>query len=44
MEEQVSHSDIESQNHRTAQVGKDPKDHQVQPQPNHTTLTLTTLH
>mgnify|MGYP001866132542 CR=1 FL=1 len=24
-------------NHRIAQVGKDLKDHQVQPQPNHTT-------
>jgi len=33
-----------SQNHRIAQVGKDIQDHQVQPQPNHTTLTLTTLH
>ena len=31
------------QNHRIAQVGKDLKDHQVQPQPNHPTLTLTTL-
>jgi len=29
--------------HRTAQVGKDLKDHHVQPQPSHTTLTLTTL-
>ena len=29
---------------RIAQVGKDLKDHQVQPQPNHTTLTLTILH
>ena len=27
------------QNHRIAQVGKDLKNHQVQPQPNHTTLT-----
>jgi len=26
-------------NHRITQVGKDLKDHQVQPQPNHTTLT-----
>ena len=34
---------IESENHRIAQAGKDLKDHQVQPQPNHTTLTLTTL-
>lgn len=34
---------LESQNHRIAQVGKDLKDHQVQPQPNHTTLPLTTL-
>ena len=31
------------QNHRITQVGKDLKDHQVQPQPNHTTLILTTL-
>ena len=31
-------------NHRSAQVGKGLKDHQVQPQPNHTTLTLTTHH
>ena len=30
-------------NHRIAQVGKDLKDHQAQPQPNHTTLILTTL-
>jgi len=34
---------IESQNHRVAQVGKDLKDHRVQPQPNHPTPTLTTL-
>ena len=26
--------EVESQNHRVAQVGKDLKDHQVQPQPN----------
>lgn len=32
-----------SENHRITQVGKDLKDHQVQPQPNHSTLTLTTL-
>ena len=31
-----------SQNHRVAKVGKDFKD-QVQPQPDHTTLTLTTF-
>ena len=31
------------ENHRITQVGKDLKDHQVQPQPNHSTLTLTTL-
>lgn len=37
-------SPLESYNHRIAQFGKDLKDHQVQPQPNHTTLTLTTLH
>jgi len=35
---------LKSQNHRIAQVGKDLKDHRVQPQSNHTTLTLTTLH
>ena len=33
-----------SWNHRIAQVGKDLKDHQVQTQPNHTTLTQTILH
>ena len=33
---------IKSQNHRIAEVGKELKDHQAQPQPNHTTLT--TLH
>ena len=33
----------ESQNHRITQVGKDLQDHHVQPQPNHTALTLTTL-
>ena len=32
------------ENHRIAKVGKDLKDHRVQPQPNHSTLTLTTLH
>ena len=41
--EQTSPLRLESQNHRIAQVGKDLKDHQVQLQPNHTTLTLTTL-
>jgi len=30
-------------NHRIARVGKDLKDHPVQQQPNHTTLTLTAL-
>jgi len=30
---------IGSQNHRIAEVGKELKDHQIQPQPNHTTLT-----
>ena len=30
---------IISQNHRIAQVGKDLKDHRVQPQPDHSTLT-----
>ena len=34
---------LESQDHRITQVRKDLKDHQVQPQPNHATLTLTTL-
>jgi len=29
--------------HRMAQVGKDLKNHQVQPQPDYRTLTLTTL-
>jgi len=33
---------LSSINHTIAQVGKDLKDHRVQPQPNHTTLTLTT--
>jgi len=37
------HSQVIEKNHRIAQIGKDLKDHQVQPQPNHTTLTLTTL-
>ena len=31
-----------SSTHRITQVGKNLKDHQVQPQPNHTTLTLNT--
>jgi len=30
---------LESWNERIAQVAKDPQDHQVQPQPNRTTLT-----
>jgi len=30
----------ESENHTIAQVGKDLTDHQVQPQLNHTTLTI----
>jgi len=30
-------------NHRVTQVEKDLKDHQVQPQRNHSTLTLTAL-
>jgi len=34
---------IESWNHRITQVGKDVKDHRVQPWPNHTTLTLAAL-
>ena len=34
---------VESEIHRIAQVRKDLKDHWVQPQPNHTTLSLTTL-
>ena len=33
----------ESYNHRITQVGKDLRDHQVQAQPNHSPLTLTTL-
>ena len=36
-------SNGESQNHRIAQVRKDLKDHEVQLQPNDTTLTLTVL-
>ena len=42
MGEVIAHT--AAQNCRIVQVGKDLKDHQVQPQPNHTTLTLTTLH
>ena len=37
-----NHRIIEPKNHRIDQVGKDLKDHQVQSQPIHTTLTLTT--
>ena len=36
-------SHIESQNHRVAQVGKDPKDHQVQLHPSLQAIAYTTL-
>jgi len=44
-EEMGEHDEVPAQreNHRIAQVGKDLKDHRVQPQPIHSTLTLTTL-
>lgn len=40
---QQANQNLESQNHRIDQIGKDLKDHWVRPQHNHTTLTLTTL-
>ena len=36
-------AEIDIQNHRIVQVGKDPKDHRVQQQPDHTALTSTML-
>ena len=40
-EAQFISSSKEKTNHRITQVEKNIKDHRVQPQPNHTTLTLT---